>query len=361
MPKSSAERAAPRRTGAASAADFRICRETLRAGSKSFFGASLLLPERLAGPASAVYAFCRIADDAVDLDADPRGALAGLRVRLDAVYAGRPMARPVDRALASVVNDFGLPRELPEALFEGFEWDLDGRRYATTDALLDYCVRVAGTVGLMMAVLMGVRDRERLTAACDLGVAMQLTNIARDVGEDARNGRIYLPLDALAAEGIDADAFVADPRPSAPLQKVVGRILDLADRFYLQAEPGIAGLPLGCRPGIYAARFVYAGIGDELRRKGLDSVTRRVHPSAARKALLTGRALAASVTGMPHRTVSVTVDARALLDASAAAPVHAWLRPKAEAQLEKVIDMFERLEARDRARREGRRRSAGAA
>ena len=213
----------------------------------------------------------------------------------------------------------------------------------------------------MMAVLMGVRDRERLTAACDLGVAMQLTNIARDVGEDARNGRIYLPLDALAAEGIDADAFVADPRPSAPLQKVVGRILDLADRFYLQAEPGIAGLPLGCRPGIYAARFVYAGIGDELRRKGLDSVTRRVHPSAARKALLTGRALAASVTGMPHRTVSVTVDARALLDASAAAPVHAWLRPKAEAQLEKVIDMFERLEARDRARREGRRRSAGAA
>ncbi len=361
MPKSSADRPMQGRRGIASEDDFRVCRETLRAGSKSFFGASLLLPAHLAAPASAVYAFCRVADDAVDLDADPRSALAALRRRLDAVYAGRPEPGPIDRALAAVVADFGLPRELPDALFEGFEWDLDGRTYTDIDGLLDYCVRVAGTVGLMMAVLMGVRDHARLTAACDLGVAMQLTNIARDVGEDAREGRLYLPRDALAAEGIDAEAFLASPRPSPALFRVIARLLDLADRFYRQAEPGIAGLPPSCRPGIYAARFVYAGIGDELRRKGLDSVTQRVHPTTLRKALLTGRALAASVTGVPARPVSVTVDAKALLDASAAAPVHAWLRPKIEARLERVIDMFERLEARDRARRSSGGRRLGAA
>ncbi len=350
MPKLSADAEALARTRFASPADFRICRETLQAGSKSFFGASILLPEKLAAPASAVYAFCRIADDAVDVDAEPRLALEGLRRRLDAVYGNLPMAHPIDRAFAAVVTEYGIPRELPEALFEGFEWDLDGRSYATTPALLDYCVRVAGTVGLMMAVLMGVRDRDRLARACDLGVAMQLTNIARDVGEDARNGRVYLPYDALREEGIDPDAFMRNPSATPALRRVVGRLLDLADRFYRQAEPGIARLPLSCRPGIYAARYVYAGIGDELRIAGLDSVSQRVHPPNRRKAIMMGRALAASVFGVPDGPAALTVDACALLDATIAAPVHRYLEKPPAQRLERVIGMFERLQQSDRAR-----------
>ena len=139
------------------------------------------------------------------------GGLAWLRERLALVYAGQPIAQPADRALARIVARFGIPRALPEALLEGFAWDAEGRRYDDLAALRAYAVRVAGTVGAMMAVLMGVRDPARLAAAIDLGVAMQLSNIARDVGEDARAGRLYLPLRWLAEAGIDPELFLAAP------------------------------------------------------------------------------------------------------------------------------------------------------
>src|SRR5262249_13537001 len=163
---------------------------------------SHVLPPRVRDPAIALYAFCRLADDAVDLRGGKIAALAHLRDRLDRAYAGRPYPTPADRAFADVIARFAIPRDLPEALLEGLAWDAGGRRSEDFSALMDYAVRVAGTVGAMMAVLMGARTPQQLARACDLGVAMQLTNIARDIGEDASQGRLYLPLQWLRAAGI---------------------------------------------------------------------------------------------------------------------------------------------------------------
>jgi phytoene synthase len=263
-------------------------------GSKSFSAAARLLPGRVAAPAAALYAFCRVADDAIDLSPQPLQALAQLQARLDAVYAGEPGPELADQALAEVVARFDLPRPLLDALLEGFAWDAEGRRYDTVDALHDYAARVAGGVGVMMAVLMETRDRASLARAGELGLAMQLTNIARDVGEDARAGRLYLPREWMQHEGIDPAAWLAAPRFDEALARVVARLLAEADRLYARAECGVAGLPRDCRPGIQAARLVYAEIGHQLAREGLDSVSRRtVVPTRRKLALMTQAAGAA--------------------------------------------------------------------
>ena len=266
----------------------------LRGGSRSFFAASLLLPSSAAHAATGLYAFCRVADDAVDFAVDKPAALAELRERLDRIYAQQPLPEPADRAFADVVARFEVPKALPAALLEGFEWDAEERRYDDISGIYAYSARVAGTVGVMMTLLMGVRDPFALARACDLGVAMQLTNIARDVGEDAHAGRIYLPLEWLREAGIEPATWLARPRFSAALAEVVQRLLDTADWLYQRAESGIGRLPWGCRPGIYAARFVYAEIGRELERCSLDSVNQRAITSTARKAQLLGKAVGAS-------------------------------------------------------------------
>lgn len=264
-------------------ADMDHCREAIRTGSLSFHAASRLLPGRVRDPALALYAFCRLADDAVDDSEDKAPAVLGLRDRLDQVYAGRPRNAPADRAFAAVVQDFDMPRALPEALLEGLAWDAFGKRYATLPDLLSYCARVASAVGAMMCVLMRVRDADALARACDLGLAMQLTNIARDVGEDARAGRLYLPLDWLEAEGIAPEALLHDPKPDIRLQRLTRRLLGEAEALYKRSEAGVPALPLACRPGIYAARHVYAGIGGAVARLGYDSVSRRGRTGSARK------------------------------------------------------------------------------
>ena len=335
----------------ASRADYDICRETLRRGSKSFFGASTLLPKRLHDPAAAIYAFCRIADDCVDLHGEPRAALAALRTSLDRLYRGAPMDSAVDRAFADTVAHYAIPRELPEALFEGFEWDLDGRRYDTIEELLDYCVRVAGTVGLMMAVLMGVRDHEKLARACDLGIAMQLTNIARDIGEDARRGRLYLPLRWLTEEGLDSEQFLTNPVFDNRVARLVSRILDLADRFYEQADGAINDLARDCRPGIFAARFIYAEIGRQIERHELDSVSRRAYVANSRKALALARSLIVSITGVKIMPTHHRARIEGLVDATAKAPRHQFLSHQGESRVARIIGIFEKLEARDRAER----------
>ena len=158
------------------------------------------------------------------------------------------------RAFSEVVRKYRVPLELPAALIEGFEWDVEGRRYETLSDTYAYCTRVAGTVGVMMSMLMGVRNTDVLSRACDLGVAMQLTNIARDVGEDARNGRVYLPLALLRENGVDVDAWMSDPRPCDGIEKTLREILAIADTHYQRSEWGISHLPISVRPSIFAAQ-----------------------------------------------------------------------------------------------------------
>jgi len=272
-------------------ADLDACRVAIRHGSKSFHSASKLLPAHVRDPALALYAFCRLADDAVDLVEEKSAAVLRLKDRLDAAYAGQPKDTAADRAFSAMVLDTAMPRALPDALIDGFAWDAMGRRYDTLEEVRAYSARVASAVGAMMTVLMGVRDADALARACDLGVAMQLTNIARDVGEDAREGRLYLPMTWMREAGLDPDAFLADPRPSRPLGQVIYRLLAEARRLYFRSEPGIAALPVNCRPAIFAARLIYAAIGDQIRANDFDSVTRRAHTGKVRKSALALRAV----------------------------------------------------------------------
>ena len=281
-------------------AELMACRELMRGGSKSFFTASMLLPSRVRGLATGLYAFCRVADDAIDGSTEPGRAIAQLHERLDAVYADRPGPELADRALACVVERCAIPRLLLDALLEGFEWDVRGHHYETIEDLHAYGARVAGTVGAMMALVMETRSAPALARACELGVAMQLTNIARDVGEDAGLGRVYLPAQWLRAEGIDPEAWLARPVFDERLARVVRRLIDEAERLYERAECGVPALPRDCRPGIQAARLVYGEIGQSLARAGLDSVNHRTVVPRSRQLALVARSLLASLVPPGH-------------------------------------------------------------
>lgn len=342
------------------AADLAACRARLRNGSRSFSAASRLLPREVRDAATALYAFCRIADDAVDLEtgddaaarqAARRGAVARLRQRLDLAYAGRPLASAEDRAFAAIVARYGIPRAIPAALLEGLEWDAAARRYETLSDLLAYAARVAGTVGVMMALLMGARSGQALARASDLGMAMQLSNIARDVGEDARAGRLYLPLAWLREEAIDPDAWLLNPAFSAPVGAVVQRLLAAAAVLYTRAVPGLRCLPRACRPGIGAALALYAEIGREVARNGYDSMATRAHVSTGRKLALIARSMAPASLALHDEDQPAALEARFLVEA--AMTVAPLSRPRRVGPLQSLeargvwlIDLFERLEHR---------------
>ncbi|MEO7432742.1 MAG: phytoene/squalene synthase family protein [Dokdonella sp.] len=340
-----------------SARDLVACRDALRAGSKSFAAASRLLPARVRDAATILYSFCREADDAVDLHAGGVDAVAELRARLDGIYAGTPRAFSTDRAMADVVRVHALPRELLDALIEGFEWDAGGRRYATMDELQDYAARVAGTIGAMMSVLMGTRSASAVARACDLGVAMQLTNIARDVGEDARAGRLYLPLDALHAAGIDSERWLVKPEINDGVRAVIRNVLGVAEALYAKVDSGVAQLAPECRPGINAARFIYAEIGRVVANSNYDSVSRRAIVSRRRKVWLLGRAwvagtrLRAGGDDGPLAATRYLVDAVTMAtfpDAErTAASSLPWWHVRSRALW--LLDLFEQMERRERA------------
>ncbi|GAK32637.1 phytoene synthase [Iodidimonas nitroreducens] len=286
--------------GHASPADHARCRALLRRGSHSFHAATTLLPLAVRQPVTVLYAFCRLADDGIDHAVHGGAALARLHDRLDHAYAGRPLPHPVDRAFADLVAHHQLPRGLFELLFEGFLWDVAGRSYEDLDDVCAYGVRVAGTVGALMALLMGVRSADQIARACDLGVAMQYSNIARDVGEDAIAGRLYLPRLWLAEAGIDAEGWLASPVMDDRIKGVIRRLLDEAARLYARADGGIALLPRECRTSIYAARYIYADLGRRIAANGYDSITVRAVVPPGRKLALIGRSMLANLGLRPR-------------------------------------------------------------
>ena len=340
-------------------------KDRLRGGSKSFFAASLLLPKSVAQPASVLYSYCRIADDAIDESDTPDVALAELHNRLDAIYRQEPAAHPVDEDFARLVADYQLPKALPLALLDGFAWDAQGRRYETIDDVIAYSARVASSVGVMMSVLMGVFERPVFARSADLGVAMQLTNIARDVGEDAANGRLYLPAQWIREAGVDPDEWLANPHSSPAITTVVERLLVVADEFYQRAGTGIPELPATAQYGIHCASQLYAQIGRQLERDGLDPVSGRAMVSTSRKILVMVGAIShrlkriALVEDEPHPETAFLVDAavqgarehrstrsiRHLFD-----PARAGLKEGMPTRLLGVLALFDRLAREDKRR-----------
>ena len=279
-----------------SAGDDAALEAILRAGSRTFYFASHALPRRMRAPTLALYAFCRAADDAVD-DASSaehsRRAVDRLRARIERVYSGHALDDLVERSFGRVVEEYALPRVELDLLAEGMAWDAAGRRYATLPDLREYALRVAGTVGVLMTHLMGPTAPPVLERARDLGIGMQLTNIARDVGADARIGRLYLPLDWLAEVGVAPDAFLRGPTPFGAIRATVARLLRAADEHYARADEGIGHLPRDCRVAVRAARLIYADIGRVIRRRDYDSVSTRAVVSGRRKAWLLARSVGA--------------------------------------------------------------------
>ncbi|EKE76071.1 phytoene/squalene synthase family protein [Oceanibaculum indicum] len=355
--------------------DLRACSAAIRRGSKSFHLASLLLPVRVRQATHALYGFCRHSDDLVD---DPRAgpeALARLHDRLEAIYAGSPAAHPIDRAFARVVRDHAIPKSVPLALLGGFAMDMEGRRYDNIEQVKSYATGVAASVGIMMAMVMGAGDVRALARAADLGIAMQLTNIARDVGEDARNGRLYLPRDWLTEAGIDADAFLPRPGFSPALASVIRRLLEEADHHYRLGHAGIERLPPDCRLAIRTAALVYREIGSRIAAHGHDSVSHRAHTPLTRKLALMLSARHADAGGLPGPgkiDLDVPPDpaAAALVSEAAATfaltrkPATGPARPSGASAIERVTLIMMRVEMSDReesrARRLAARRKAAA-
>lgn len=330
-----------------SPADLAECRAMIKAGSKTFYTSSKLLPQRIQDAARQLYAFCRVADDVVDESDDIEAAVESLRLRLDAIYALNPDPHPADRAFADLALTYSIPRSLPDALIEGFAWDASGRRCKTASDVYAYSVRVAGAVGAMMAIIMRSRSPEAIARACDLGVAMQLSNIARDVGADAKIGRLYLPEDWLREVGIEPDAFVHDPRPSPELMIVIERLLTEADRFYERSISGIAMLPKRCRPAIHASRLLYSAIGHQVRLNGYDSISQRAVVPKKRKLVLIAKAIQASLFSSDIKPYPVLEEAAFIVDAVAAAPEPKRLPETLNERAEWVTNLFIRLEKTD--------------
>jgi len=264
------------------------CRQSIARNSKSFALASRLLPGHTADHAAIVYAWCRRADDAVDAvpAAAAPAAVRRLRQELADVYRGAATGVPELDAFAAVVEAHAIPREYPDELLAGMQMDCERARYASFDELLLYCHRVAGVVGLMSARIFGFSDPKTLDYAAELGLAFQLTNIVRDVGEDARRNRVYLPLDELKAAGLEASQIVhgsAETEAGEPFRKLMQAQIDRALATYDRA---FALLPAVDRkaqiPGIIMAA-IYRTLLEEIRADGAKVLTQRTSLTPLRK------------------------------------------------------------------------------
>lgn len=260
------------------------CQEKAAASGSSFYYSFLFLPPPRRRAITALYAFCREVDDIVDHSSDAQLAQTRLlwwREELAATYEGRP-THPVTRALGVAIDAFNLPQELFVEIIEGMEMDLSQTRYADLRALQLYCYRVASTVGLLAAEIFGYEDRHTLKYAHDLGLAFQLTNIIRDVGEDARRGRIYLPADELARFGVREDDILQG-RYTEAFRRLMEFQIERAGQHY---ERAFAQLPdqdrRAQRPGLIMAA-IYRALLEEIRRDGCRVLDRRIALTPIRK------------------------------------------------------------------------------
>lgn len=263
----------------------------------SFHWARRLLSARHAERATRLYGFCRRIDDVADEATDAASAQAALAVIRRALRTGDCDAAETADML-QLMRICGIDPVVPLELIRGVEGDLGDVRVTDMDELLRYCYRVAGTVGLMMTAALDVTTPEALPHAIDLGIAMQLTNICRDVRDDAMLGRRYLPA---AWVGPLEPAALIDPTPAvkAIVTDALRRLLDTADRHYASGEEGLRYLPAGARTGILVAARAYRGIGTVLRERGFDCWSSRAAVSAAGKVAITLRALASTAVAPP--------------------------------------------------------------
>ncbi len=260
------------------------CQETAAKSGSSFYYSFLFLPPERRRAITALYAFCREVDDVVDECSDfnvARAKLGWWREEVERIYHGKP-EHPVGEALAGVVGPFALPQAQLHEIIDGMEMDLVQNRYRTLDDLALYCHRVAGVVGLLSARIFGYSDIKTEEYAHELGLAFQLTNIIRDVGEDARRNRIYLPLDEMAHFGV-SEADILHGKESEPFRQLMSSLAERAEEHYRRA---FAALPQADRrpqrPGLIMAA-IYRTVLEEIKRDGFQVLDRRISLTPLRK------------------------------------------------------------------------------
>lgn len=266
------------------------CRQRTAASHSSFSASFRFLEPRRRQAITAFYAYCREVDDVVDEIREPAVArlkLAWWRGEVDALYARRP-SHPVTIALSESLAHFNLPAEQLHEIIDGMEMDLDQTRYPDFKALHLYCYRVASVVGLLAAEIFGYQDRRTLKYAHDLGLAFQLTNIIRDVGEDARRGRIYLPLDELARFGVDP-ADLANARYSEQFQRLMEFQIARAEQTYRQALDQLPDCDRKSQRAGLIMAAIYRRLLDKIQRDGCRVLDRRVRLSSPTKLWLVWR------------------------------------------------------------------------
>jgi len=279
---------------------------SIRAGSRSFAAAARLFAPDIRDDVVMLYAWCRHCDDQIDgqehgyarATATPAAASATLdqlRTQTLAAIHGEETVEPAFVALGRAMRRHSIAPEYALDLLDGFAMDVAGRTYRSIDDTLAYSYHVAGTVGVMMACIMGARDPDTLLRAADLGIAFQLTNIARDVSDDARMGRVYLPQAWLEQERLTVDDVGREASWPA-VTRVVARLLDTAEPYYASARIGLRRLPLRSAWAIAAALGIYRAIGRGVRRRGPEAWNARVSTGSMTKIawILRGGAEAAS-------------------------------------------------------------------
>ena len=265
------------------------CQDKAAASGSSFYYSFLFLPPDRRRAITALYAFCREVDDVADECHDPSIAQSKLdwwRCEVSEIADGRP-SHPVGQALAEVARDFDLPAEQLLEIIDGMQMDLQHPRYADFRSLQLYCYRVASVVGLLSAGIFGYHDRQTLKYAHDLGMAFQLTNIIRDVGEDARRGRIYVPVEDLQRFGVAAEELF-EARYSPAFHELMEFQFQRAQAFYRKAFEQLPAVDRKSqRPGLVMAA-IYRTLLDEIRSDGFKVLDRRTSLTPLRKIWLAG-------------------------------------------------------------------------
>jgi 15-cis-phytoene synthase len=289
---------------------YEFCGKVARRQARNFYYAFLLLPETQRRSMCALYAFLRHTDDLADEPGSANEKVRALddwRRELDAALAGRGTAWPGLLALADTVERHGISADLLYQVIDGVLMDVHSRRFVTFEDLADYCHHVASVVGLSCLSIWGYRSEggkaEQLAEF--YGLALQLTNIIRDVGDDARNGRIYLPQDDLARFGVHPEELSSDGRPNDRLRELLAFEGQRAYQFYDQAHP-LAPLvaPVG-RPVLLTIVGIYRALLDEIRRRDYNVLSARVSIPARRKVCIAVKALAGRFTGEGSRLVVI--------------------------------------------------------
>ncbi len=265
------------------------CQDKAAKSGSSFYYSFMFLPPERRRAITALYAFCREVDDVVDECHDPSLAQAKLdwwRQEVGRVFEGTP-THPVGHALKEVGARFSLPQEQLLEIIDGMAMDLAQTRYLDFKGLQLYCYRVASVVGLLAAEIFGYQDRQTLKYAHDLGLAFQLTNIIRDVGEDARRGRIYLPIEDLQRFNVPAKDIL-EARHSEAFRALMAFQAERAESFYEQAFAHLPAVDRKAqRPGLVMAA-IYRTLLREIAADGFQVLDRRTSLTPLRKVWLAG-------------------------------------------------------------------------